>query len=137
MTWEVCLLDEVEQWVLRLDERAYERVAEAIELLERVGPGLGRPAVDSIEGSRHPNLKELRAGSVRVLFAFDPARQAVLLVAGDKAGLWSRWYRTAVPLADRRFDEWLAKAAERGDDHGEQAEVGALGGHQSQAARVA
>lgn len=67
-----------------------------------------RPLVDTIEGSRHSNMKELRAGSVRILFAFDPTRRAVLLVAGDKAGLRSRWYEAAVPLADRRFDEWLA-----------------------------
>ena len=59
------------------------------------------------------NLKELRPGSagrseVWILFAFDPMRQAVLLVAGDKAGEWSRWYQRAIPLAERRFAEQVA-----------------------------
>ena len=59
------------------------------------------------------NLKELRPGSsgrseVRILFAFDPVRQAVLLVAGDKAGQWSRRYQRAIPLAERRFTEHVA-----------------------------
>ncbi|WP_069112322.1 type II toxin-antitoxin system RelE/ParE family toxin [Jiangella alba] len=100
-----------------LDKRAFNRIQQAIDQLESVGPGLGRPTVDTIKGSRHPNLKELRAGTVRILFAFDPVRRAVLLVAGDKLGLWSRWYKVAVPLAERRFDDWLAElAGERSDD---------------------
>ena len=58
-------------------------------------------------------MKELRPGStgtseVRILFAFDPARQAILLVAGDKAGRWQRWYDMAIPLADDRYDDHLA-----------------------------
>jgi hypothetical protein len=57
-------------------------------------------------------MKELRPGSVgrseiRILFVFDPARQAVLLVAGDKAGNWFRWYRDNIPLAERRYTTWL------------------------------
>ena len=59
------------------------------------------------------NLKELRPGSrgrseIRILFIFDPDRQAILLVAGDKAGLWSRWYEEAIPLAEHRYADWLA-----------------------------
>lgn len=58
-------------------------------------------------------MKELRPGSsgrseLRVLFAFDPQRRAIMLVAGDKAGAWQRWYREAIPLADRLFDSYLA-----------------------------
>lgn len=58
-------------------------------------------------------MKELRPGStgtseVRILFAFDPVRQAILLVAGDKAGRWQRWYDLAIPLADDRYDDHLA-----------------------------
>ncbi|MDR2566320.1 MAG: type II toxin-antitoxin system RelE/ParE family toxin [Bifidobacteriaceae bacterium] len=65
-----------------------------------------------MRGSRHHNMKELRPGSagrgkVRILFAFDPRRRAVLLVAGDKAGRWEQWYDRSIPLADDRFDEWL------------------------------
>lgn len=57
-------------------------------------------------------MKELRLGSagrseVRILFAFDPQRRAILLVAGDKQGVWSKWYRKAIPIADDRYDEHL------------------------------
>jgi hypothetical protein len=110
VAWEVYLLDDVEQWMFGLDERSFDRISNAIDRLEEAGPGLGRPTVDTIKGSRHPNLKELRAGTVRILFAFDPVRRAVLLGAGDKQGLWSRWYKAAVPLADRRFDVWAGGA---------------------------
>jgi hypothetical protein len=82
-------------------------VAAAIDRLAEAGPALGRPTADSIKGSRHHNMKELRARTVRVLFVFDPRRAAILLVAGDKRGEWERWYKTAVPLADDRYDEWL------------------------------
>ena len=91
---------------------SYDQVAAAIDKLESDGPTLGRPLVDRIEGSRHHNMKELRPGSagrseIRVLFVFDPERRAVLLVAGDKAGNWSRWYSRNVSVADGRYDEWL------------------------------
>jgi hypothetical protein len=77
-----------------------------------VGPALGRPLVDRIHASRHHNMKELRPPStgtseVRLLFVFDPEREVVFLVAGDKSGRWERWYREAIPLADKRFDEHL------------------------------
>lgn len=102
----------VRKWLLSLDERSYELVVAALELLEEIGPGLGRPLVDTVAGSRHRNMKELRPGSrgnseLRVLFAFDPERRAILLVAGDKRGEWQKWYEQYIPLADRRFDEHL------------------------------
>jgi hypothetical protein len=57
----------------------------------------------------HPQVLTISPGTseVRLLFAFNPEREAVLLVAGDKSGRWERWYREAVPLADKRFDEHL------------------------------
>lgn len=90
----------------------YDQVAAAIDKLAEDGPGLGRPLADWIEGSRHHNMKVLRPASagrseVRILFVFDPERRAVLLVAGDKAGNWTRWYRRNIPIADERYDEWL------------------------------
>ena len=102
----------VHEWLLGLDSTTYELVIAALELLEERGPTLGRPLVDSIKGSRHSNMKELRPGSsgrseVRVLFAFDPARRAILLVAGDKSQDRRGWYQTNVPIADRRFDRHL------------------------------
>ena len=77
--------------------------------LELHGPTLGRPFVDSIQASRHRNLKELRPrrGNLRVLFAFDPRRMAILLLGGDKTGEWSEWYQRMVPLADDLYDEHL------------------------------
>lgn len=112
MAWDVRLLAEVEDWILGLDEDTYDQVAAAIDLLADVGPALGRPLVDRIEGSKVHNLKELRPGSgggseVRVLFVFDPDRRAVLLVAGDKAGNWRGWYQKSIPAAERRYGEWL------------------------------
>ena len=116
MAWTVILVDEVASWYLDLvtDEPATaELVTAAIDLLEADGPTLGRPLVDSSEGSSVRNLKELRPGSrgrseIRILFAFDPDRQAVLLVAGDKAGNWTKWYDDRIPLAERRFEAWLS-----------------------------
>ncbi len=123
MQWTVVLLGDVEDWFLtlvRTDPESAKLVEAAIDLLEQRGPSLGRPLVDRIKGSRHHHLKELRPGSagaseVRVLFAFDPARQAVLLVAGDKAGDWRGWYRTNVPVAEARYDQWLETMKEDDD----------------------
>lgn len=87
-------------------------------LLERFGPMLGRPQVDTLKGSRHSNMKELRfnaAGGVwRIAFAFDPQRHALLLVGGDKSGTnEKRFYRKLIEKADKRFDDYLAKLRER------------------------
>jgi hypothetical protein len=72
------------------------------------------PLADRVKGSRYHNMKELRppsAGSteIRMLFAFDPGREGIFLVAGDKAGNWDAWYRKAVPLGDKRFARHLAE----------------------------
>jgi hypothetical protein len=80
-------------------------------LLGAVGPVLGRPRVDTLKGSRIPNLKELRfnaeGGVWRMAFAFDDRRIAVLLAAGDKRGVaQDRFYRRLIALAERRFDTW-------------------------------
>ena len=111
----VVLLDEVDEWLLDLakrDPESADQVEAAIDLLAEQGPSLSRPLADRIKGSRIHNLKELRPGSagsseVRVLFAFDPARHAVLLVAGDKAGAWKDWYEVNIPVAEQRYEAWL------------------------------
>ena len=83
------------------------------QLLEREGPQLGRPHADTLAGSKHANMKELRCNAAdgvwRIAFAFDPERQAVLLVAADKAGVSERrFYRRLIAKADERFDRHLA-----------------------------
>jgi hypothetical protein len=117
--WEVFLTDGVDEWLNRLagsDKESYALVVAGIEVLAEVGPNLGRPLVDRIKGSRLHNLKELRPGSagsseLRVLFTFDPWRSAILLVAGDKSGNWSNWYRRAIPQAENLYDEYLRERA--------------------------
>jgi hypothetical protein len=88
-------------------------MAALVELLASVGPTLKRPHADTLQGSRHTNMKELRLqagdGVWRVAFAFDPERKAILLVAGDKSGVsQKRFYRTLITKADERFDSHLA-----------------------------
>lgn len=120
MTWEVSLHEEVEAWLLDLAESDPEianQVVSAIDKLEEEGPTLGRPLVDRIKASKHHNMKELRPrtdgeGEIRILFAFDPDREAILLVAGDKSGAWSSWYGTNIPVADKRFDKHLKELKE-------------------------
>ncbi|MEZ5176615.1 MAG: type II toxin-antitoxin system RelE/ParE family toxin [Acidimicrobiia bacterium] len=94
-----------------LTEKQQDELTGRIELLERHGPGLGRPVVDTITGSSLANLKELRARSegsdLRVLFVFDPLRRAVLLLGGDKSGQWTKWYQRAIPRAEMRYQEYL------------------------------
>jgi hypothetical protein len=115
MQWEIELHEEVDRWfaaLCRKEPRTADRVEEAIDMLAREGPRLGRPLVDRISGSRRHNLKELRPASaghteIRILFVFDPVRRAVLLVAGDKAGNWKRWYDINIPIAEERYRHHL------------------------------
>ncbi len=120
VSWEILLHPEVETWYLRLcdvDPETADGIEAAIDLLAEQGPSLGRPLVDRIQGSRHHNMKELRppstgASEIRMLFAFDPNREAIFLVAGDKAGNWRRWYTDAIPIADQRLTEHVAELEE-------------------------
>lgn len=107
---------EVHEWLYEIrkaDRPAATLAARAIQqVLEGEGPDERRPLVDRIKGSRVRDLRELRPATVghlevRVLFAFDPSRRMVLLVAGDSSGNWSRWHREAVPLAEERYQEYL------------------------------
>jgi len=88
-------------------------------LLQQFGPRLGRPRVDTLDGSRHANMKELRFaaadGEWRVAFVFDPQRQGILLVAGDKSGgSQKRFYRELIRKADERFDAHLQRLKKEG-----------------------
>jgi hypothetical protein len=105
--WDVEYTEEFGTWWEGLEPDDQERLTAAVELLEKLGPSLGRPLVDTLKGSKHPNMKELRPGTVRVLFAFDSRRTAILLLGGDKSGHWKDWYVEAIPEADRLFDDHL------------------------------
>lgn len=124
MAWEISLHPEVEAWYLALcksDPQTADLVEDAVDQLAAEGPTLGRPLADRVKGSAYHNMKELRPPSagttaIRLLFAFDPRREAIFLVAGDKEGNWEGWYRVAIPLADRRFAEHLAQLDEEAED---------------------
>ena len=119
MEWEVRFSDEFGDWWDALTLEQQEAVYARVQLLTLLGPDLGRPVVDSIKGSKHQNMKELRAstgGALRILFIFDPVRRAVLLFGGDKSGRWKQWYVKAIPQADRIYDEYLAEIQEEGLD---------------------
>jgi hypothetical protein len=115
LSWDVEYTDEFERWWDDLSEEEQESVAVAIALLEARGPHLGYPYSSAVRTSRHGQMRELRiqhAGRpIRVLYAFDPRRVAMLLVGGDKTGD-DRWYEMAVPDADALLDEHL-KALKR------------------------
>ena len=115
--WEVEVTDEFLEWWRELSTDQQAALDARVELLAGRGPSLGRPAVERIQSSRHHNMKELRAsqgGALRVLFMFDPRRQVILLLGGDKSGEWSEWYDWAVPAADDLYDNYLEELQEEG-----------------------
>ena len=111
--WHVATTYEFDEWFAELgDDGQAELIAKA-ELLKLLGPRLGRPHADTLNGSKHANMKELRANTadkvMRVAFAFDPNRAAILLVAGNKSGISEkRFYRQLIAKADELFDAHLA-----------------------------
>ncbi len=115
--WDVEYTDQFRDWWERLTEEEQETVAAGVTLLEERGPSLGRPFVDTLKASRHPNMKELRprGGNLRVLFAFDPRRSAILLLGGDKTDQWDEWYAVNVPVADALYDEHLETLRKEGE----------------------
>lgn len=117
MPYEVNVTDEFREWWDGLEVTQQEDIATRVELLERYGPTLGRPIVDRVASSAFHNMKELRCssdGALRVLFAFDPRREAILLLGGNKTGDWSKWYERAVPEADRLYMEYLRELRREG-----------------------
>ncbi len=107
MSWEIEYTDEFEAWWNTLSQDEQEEIDAKVYLLEERGPTLSRPHADVIASSRHHNMKELRGRvnerHLRVLFAFDPRRIALLLIGGDKTDD-PGWYERFVPVADDLFD---------------------------------
>jgi hypothetical protein len=111
--WQVVTTPAFEQWRESLGTERATQVSAALGRVAKGGPTLGRPRVDSLKGSRVHNLKELRLDdSVRMLFAFDPRRRAVMLMGGNKTGSWNRWYRRAIPAAERLYANHLRSIGE-------------------------
>ena len=118
MTWTVLFHDAFDAEFSDLKEDLQDELLAHARLLAEFGPNLGRPTVDTLKGSRHANMKELRfdadGGVWRVAFAFDPRRHAVLLVAGDKSGRSERrFYTRLIAKADQRFDNHLQNTASK------------------------
>ena len=114
MGWNVNFHDKFKDEFHELSMAVQDKIFELVTALEELGPDLGRPRVDTLSGSKHSNMKELRfsvdGGVWRVAFIFDPNREAILLVAGNKAGNRHdrRFYRGLREVAERRYDEYLA-----------------------------
>jgi hypothetical protein len=115
MEWEVEYTGEFNAWWDNLVVDAQRAIDDAVAALIEHGPALGLPYVDNIKGSRHPNLKKLRISSMRILFAYDPRRMAILLIGGDKRNRWNAWYAEMIPIADRLYDEHLEALRNEGE----------------------
>lgn len=118
--------ENIVDWLDMQDDKTVACVFAALEILQQQGPYLGRPLVDTLKGATVKNLKELRPASsgnseVRILFAFDPRRRAIMLLAGDKSkgksgkAKWSGWYKQAIPEAERIYREHITQL---GEQHG-------------------
>lgn len=108
MVWDVAFHDEFITEFRAFEPSVQDGLLAVAKLLADYGPQLGRPHADTLKGSRHANMKELRFegadGEWRAAFAFDTQRRAILLVAGDKSGgSQKRFYRQLIAKADARF----------------------------------
>lgn len=112
MAWKIKATAQVKSWEKSLGDEERLSYLAAVGLLREGGPTQGRPIVERIHQSRYQNMKELRppgAGkNLRVLFIFDPRRQAILLFGGSKARQWNDWYERAIPEAERLYELYLA-----------------------------
>jgi hypothetical protein len=111
--WAVATTDTFDEWFAELGEEAQAEVIAKVNLLKLLGPQLGRPHADTLKGTKHANMKELRADTsddvLRIAFAFDPNRSAILLVGGNKGGMsQKRFYKQFIAKADKLFDAHLA-----------------------------
>lgn len=115
--WKVEYTDEFGRWWKSLAEQEQVDLVASVELPERFGPQLPRPHADTIRGSKYSNMKELRTQSqgrpLRTFYTFDPRRNAILLIGGDKTGD-KRFYKKMIPLADRLYDEHLKELKKEG-----------------------
>ena len=122
--WQVATTGDFDEWFANLDEDAQTEVIAKVELVKLLGPRLGRPHADTLNASKHANMKELRADTkdqvLRIAFAFDPNRAAILLLGGDKTAVSQRrFYRRLIAKADELFDAHLALIASKKKGEGD------------------
>lgn len=111
--WSVASTNDFDDWFADLGDEAQAEIIAKVNLLKLLGPRLGRPHADTLKGSKHANMKELRADTkdevLRIAFAFDPLRSAILLVGGNKAGVGQRrFYKQLIAKADQLYERHLA-----------------------------
>jgi hypothetical protein len=108
--WKILQTAEFKWWFSTLDSAAKEDIYSAIAVLKQEGPALGRPRVDTLQNTNYPNLKELRVQSVgrpyRIIFAFNPKRNGVLLIGGNKQGN-KNFYKKIIPIAEKLYEEHI------------------------------
>jgi hypothetical protein len=119
MNWDVLFHDAFDTEFEDLPETVQDELLAHARLLQEFGPHLGRPRVDTLKGSKHANMKEMRfdadGGVWRVAFAFDPRRKAILRVCGDKSGgSGKRFYKQLLRKADERFDDHVSRLTQKG-----------------------
>ena len=112
--WEVVATEAFDAWLGQQKPATQDAVRYVVRLLMQLGPQLPRPYADTLKGSRYPNMKELRVRAgrslIRIAFAFDPTRRAILLTAGDKRGQnEKRFYARLIAHADALFEEYLRR----------------------------
>jgi hypothetical protein len=112
--WKVATTEHFDEWFGDLGGAEQAEVIANVELLKVMGPQLRRPHADTLNGSKHAQMKELRADTsesvLRIAFAFDPTREAILLVGGDKSGVsQKRFYKRLIAKADELYDEHLER----------------------------
>ena len=117
MSWNVEVTDECKAWLEGLSEADFDSVDFSVDLLTDHGPQLDHPHSSKINGSRHAHMRELRVQSggrpLRIFYAFDPRRSAILLIGGDKTGD-KRFYKRMIPVADRLYDVHLVELKREG-----------------------
>jgi hypothetical protein len=117
MSWDVEYTHELGEWWSYLTESEQDDIAAMAALLMEKGPQLPFPYSSGIEGSTHSHMRELRVQSggrpIRIFYAFDPRRTAILLIGGDKTGN-DRFYQEMIPVADRLYDQHLDELKKEG-----------------------
>lgn len=111
--WVIETTDTFDEWFNTLEDINRADVLASLIVLRERGPMLSRPYADTVKGSCHSNMKELRVQSkgdpIRVFFAFDPIRSGILLCAGNKTGNEKRFYEVMIPIADSEFTAHLKR----------------------------